>query len=142
MAETYTNDIITMTVEPLGPEEAICILRMLRPGPVTVEMVRSNNALYLEHGRAKNRVIIDGFNVRFMNRAARLEANDPRMKAVTLCMALLVKTPASAAVANFFLHVVKPPYPLRLFDDEAKARSWLVSQPQPGTVIDDAVVDR
>jgi hypothetical protein len=40
-------------------------------------------------------------------------------------VALVVATPLSRMMGNFFLTVSKPMAPTRLFDDEASALAWL-----------------
>jgi hypothetical protein len=38
---------------------------------------------------------------------------------------LIVDTPLSRTLGTFFLRVNKPPFPVRLFDNEASAVAWL-----------------
>jgi hypothetical protein len=40
-------------------------------------------------------------------------------------MAVLIKSPISRVVGNFFLGINKPAVPTRLFDNEADALEWL-----------------
>jgi hypothetical protein len=40
-------------------------------------------------------------------------------------IALVVKTPLSRMIGNLFLTVSRPPFPVRLFDNEASALVWL-----------------
>ena len=40
-------------------------------------------------------------------------------------VALVVSTPLSRVVGNLFLSVSRPPFPVRLFDNEASALTWL-----------------
>jgi hypothetical protein len=40
-------------------------------------------------------------------------------------VALVVSTPLSRVVGNLFLTVMRPPFPVRLFDNEASALTWL-----------------
>jgi hypothetical protein len=40
-------------------------------------------------------------------------------------VALVAGTPLSRMMANFFLSVNKPPFPTRMFDNEASALAWL-----------------
>lgn len=44
--------------------------------------------------------------------------------------ALLVGSPLSRALGNFFLGLNKPQMPTRLFTDEAEALAWLRSSPR------------
>lgn len=59
---------------------------------------------------------------------ARREVSGPEMLAVVERMALLVGSPATRMTGNFFLRVTRPPYPTRLFSDEAAARRWLLGE--------------
>ena len=57
------------------------------------------------------------------SRLARVEFT--RHDDLVSAVALIVGTPLSRVMGNFFLSVTRPPYPIRLFDDEASALSWL-----------------
>ena len=57
------------------------------------------------------------------SRLARVEFT--RHDDLVSAVALIVGTPLSRVMGNFFLTVSKPPYPVRLFDDEASALAWL-----------------
>jgi hypothetical protein len=56
-------------------------------------------------------------------RAARREL--ARRDDAVSAVALIVDTPLSRVLGNFFLAVNKPLYPTRLFDNEASALAWL-----------------
>lgn len=59
---------------------------------------------------------------------ARKVAAGPRMVAVTTRMALIVGNPVSRLLGNFFLRITSPAFAVRLFDDEAEARTWLLEE--------------
>lgn len=40
-------------------------------------------------------------------------------------MAMLVAAPLQRMLGNIFLRISRPPYPTRIFTDEAKAKAWL-----------------
>jgi hypothetical protein len=40
-------------------------------------------------------------------------------------VALIVGTPLSRMMGNLLLRVTKPPFPIRLYDNEASAVAWL-----------------
>ena len=46
---------------------------------------------------------------------------------VIKAMAVLIDSPLSRVIANFFTRVSKPPYPTRVFTDEAEALAWLAT---------------
>ena len=39
--------------------------------------------------------------------------------------AMIASTPLSKMIANLYLHLKKPPYPAKIFTDEAEAKEWL-----------------
>ena len=57
------------------------------------------------------------------SRPARLEFT--HREDLVSAVALVVGTPLSRIMGNFYLGVSRPPYPVRLFDDEASALAWL-----------------
>lgn len=50
----------------------------------------------------------------------------PEHLRVYSAVALLVNSPLSRVIANFFVGLNRPPKPTRLFDDRAKAVAWLL----------------
>ena len=57
------------------------------------------------------------------SRPARIEFT--RHDDLVSAVGLIVGTPLSRVMGNFFVSVTRPPYPMRLFDDEASALAWL-----------------
>lgn len=60
-----------------------------------------------------------------ITRDARRELTGPRLTAIIRGLAVLVGSPTTRVIGSFFLRVQSPSYPVRIFDDEAKARAWL-----------------
>jgi hypothetical protein len=58
-----------------------------------------------------------------IDRSARVEM--ARRSDVLSAVALIVGTPLSRMMGNFYVNVNKPKAPTRLFDDEASAIAWL-----------------
>jgi hypothetical protein len=73
----------------------------------------------------KRLTIADVRGLRSATREARELAGGANVVAITLRMALIVKSPVSRVLGNFFMTVTNPKYPTRVFTDEAAARSWL-----------------
>ncbi len=69
--------------------------------------------------------LVDTRGLRSADRAARALAAGERVTAVVSRMALLVGGPLSAVIANFFVRVTGPTYPIRVFSDEERALAWL-----------------
>lgn len=57
--------------------------------------------------------------------AARSAVASEEMSRVISRMALLVQSPATRMMGNFFLRVSQPPFLTRMFTDEQAARRWL-----------------
>lgn len=71
----------------------------------------------------KSPLLVDTRDLGWQDRAARMEF--VRRGELVSAVALLVSTPLSRMMGNFFLAVSKPMAPTRLFDDEAAAVAWL-----------------
>jgi hypothetical protein len=76
-------------------------------------------------------VLIDATRLRSMSRAAQEVTVDRRLIGRSACVAILTASPVSVVVANFFLIFARPPYPAKLFSDEAKARAWCLEVGRP-----------
>lgn len=60
-----------------------------------------------------------------VSREARIFAASEEACEITSAAALLVGSPVSRVIGNFFLGINRPPYPTRLFTSEAEAIKWL-----------------
>jgi hypothetical protein len=66
--------------------------------------------------------------VRSQSRAARDYFAGPEAEKATLAVALLIGSPVSRVLANFFLRLRPQRIPTALFTDEAAAIAWLLEQ--------------
>jgi hypothetical protein len=73
-------------------------------------------------------VLVDARRVRSMTREAQEISAAPDVRPFTARLAVLVGSPVSVVLGNFFMVIVRPPYPTRLFRDEARARAWLLDR--------------
>lgn len=76
----------------------------------------------------KNRkfpLLIDSRNIKYMSREARKYFSTNGRDTKINCFAVLVKSPISRVIGNFFMGLNKPEVPARLFDSEADAVTWL-----------------
>ncbi|HUX71946.1 MAG TPA: hypothetical protein VMV41_15615 [Cellulomonadaceae bacterium] len=76
----------------------------------------------LTNGR-RSPLLVDTHDAGPQDRPARIEF--ARRGDLMSAVALIVSTPLSRMMGNFFLTVSKPMAPTRLFDDEASAVAWL-----------------
>lgn len=74
-------------------------------------------------GGRRSPLLVDARGIGSMDRPARREF--VRRGDLVSAVALVVDTPLSRMMANFFLTVSKPVAPTRLFDDEVYALGWL-----------------
>lgn len=79
--------------------------------------------------RKRTLVFVDSRGVRWQSREAREYFVSPEAARVTFAIALLVGSPVSRVLGNFFMRFEKHVFPTALFDDEDKAIRWLLEQP-------------
>ncbi len=75
--------------------------------------------------KEKTRVLIDMGNVSEISKEARDYFANERTAAVQRATALLIRSPVSRVIGNFFMGLNKPICPTRLFTDDQKAIEWL-----------------
>jgi hypothetical protein len=76
-------------------------------------------------GGRKRPVLVDLRRLKSMNREARAYFAGPVTARVESAAALLVGSPLTRAIGNFFLGLNKPCFPTRLFTSEGEALAWL-----------------
>lgn len=73
-------------------------------------------------------VLVDSRGVKSQSRAAREYFVGPEAVKVSSAVAILVGSPVSRMVGNFFLRTATHPSPTQLFSEESDAVSWLLAQ--------------
>jgi hypothetical protein len=76
-------------------------------------------------GHVRRPVLVDMRRIQSESREARAYFGSADVARYFSAVALLVSSPLSRMIANFFLRVSSHPLPTRLFDDERSAREWL-----------------
>jgi hypothetical protein len=71
-------------------------------------------------------VLVDLRPIRSMDKASRDYSASADHLEIMSAVALVVGGPLSRAIGNFFLGLNIPPFPVKLFSDETKAREWLM----------------
>lgn len=69
-------------------------------------------------------LLVDTRKIRSMSREARTLYARPQTAEITAAVALLIESPFSAAMGNFYLQINKPVVPTRMFVSEAEAFQW------------------
>ncbi len=93
---------------------------------VEIEHTKENTAVFKKLANGKKvPIIIDVRGVRSITREARGTASSPDAVNIAKAIALLVGSPVSRVIGNFYMGLNKPPYPVKLFSSEKKAIAWL-----------------
>jgi len=72
-------------------------------------------------------VLVDITEVKSMTRECRVYFAGPETAKVEAAAALLIRSPLTKAIGNFFMGLNKPLFPTRLFTSESEAIGWLSS---------------
>ena len=117
---------ITETAETVLGDDGIVRVHM-RPGTTeTLTTARENiEALASICGDKKHPLLIDMTGTRGANQDARRHYSSESVTERVSAAAMLVPTPVSKVLGNFFLGLNKPRHALRLFTSEADAIEWL-----------------
>lgn len=78
-------------------------------------------------GRQRRPVLVDLRGIRSQSRGARLYFASPAVAERLAAVGLLIASPVSKVLGNFFLRLQKQPVPTELFHDEEAAVDWLLA---------------
>jgi hypothetical protein len=109
-------------------EEGIAITRVKDDADVTITEAKANTStiIRLTGGRACP-ILVDTRRIRSISNEAREHfAMRGRMAHVN-SIALLISSPVSRIIGNFYISLNRPSVPTRLFTDEEAALNWLRS---------------
>jgi hypothetical protein len=73
-------------------------------------------------------VLVDARGTVSVSRKALEQAANNPVNDQTAATALLVESPVSTLIGNFFIRFARPPYPARVFRDRDEARRWLLEK--------------
>ena len=90
-----------------------------------VENVDAQERLRDTVKREKTRVLIDMTSVTEISKEARDYFANERTASIQRATALLIGSPVSRVIGNFFMGLNRPVSPTRLFSDPQKAIQWL-----------------
>jgi hypothetical protein len=106
----------------------IIIGRFRAGAEVGLEDARENVALCLRMNAGRKRpLLVDLRAVKSQSAEARGYLAGPEGTEVCTAVGLLIGSPLSRVVGNFYLGMNKPPVPTRLFTSEEEAQTWLRS---------------
>lgn len=106
----------------------IVVGQFLENAEVTGDDARENLAVIaqLTHG-GRLPVLVDLRAIRSQSAEARAVFAGPAATRVTIAVALLIDSPVSRVLGNFYLGFNKPQTPSRLFTSVSSAREWLAT---------------
>ena len=107
----------------LRPDGIVQLVWVLRAAMVLEDAIAATEAMAQLTGGRRCPLLVDAHDAGPQDRSARSEF--ARRGDLVSAVALIVGTPLSRLMGNFFLSVSKPVAPTRLFDDEASALAWL-----------------
>jgi hypothetical protein len=109
----------------LGEDGIVRIIHI--PGAeVTLENAKETMAAYLKVYKGKRRaLLVDTKTMKSIAREARKYYAGPEAAKVASAVALIVATPVSRVLGNFYIGLSNPHLPSRLFSSEDEALEWL-----------------
>ena len=98
-----------------------------KPGAIVnlKEAVENSIAVDSFYNGKKFPILVDARQVKSMAKEARAHFSTNGRKTNINSMAIMVKSPLSRVIGNFFMGLNRPNVPARLFDNEAEAVEWL-----------------
>ena len=120
-----TEEIIRAARLWLGDDGIVRII--WGPGAeVTLEDARESMAAYLKINEGRKRpLLVDTKTMKSLARGARQFYAGEEAAQVASAVALIVDTPVSKVLGNFYLGISNPLLPTRLFTSEDEALQWL-----------------
>jgi hypothetical protein len=125
-AKMENEVIITRTAKVRLGEDGIFRVIVLPKVEMTLADAKESIATVLKISKGKKLpLLVDSRNIKSMEREARVYyAGEEGRKSVSAC-ALLIGSPVSRVIGNFFMGLNKPLVPTRLFTSETEAIEWL-----------------
>lgn len=121
------NEVIeTRTAEIWLDQDGIIHYKVLPGVEVTIDDTREY--VKIQSGLTKNKKVLnltDLREVKSITREARVYLSGEEAVRITAACALVIGSPVSKVIGNFFLGINKPHYPIKIFTIEEKAAEWL-----------------
>ena len=107
-------------------EDGIC-RTVAKPGAEITITSASENSLIINAFQSAKKfpLLVDSRNIKSITREARSHFSTNGRETKINCIALMVKSPLSRVIGNFFLGLNKPSVPSRLFEEESDAINWV-----------------
>jgi hypothetical protein len=123
------KDIETKAFVTYLNEDGIAITRVKQDAEITITEAKANtNAVIKLTGGRTCPILVDTRRIKSISNEAREHFAMRGRIAHVNSIALLIQSPVSRIIGNFYISLNKPAVPTRLFTDEAAALLWLKSQ--------------
>lgn len=122
---------------PKNAIENTCFHSWLRPDGIVCTKVKHGSEVKLAHAVENTATVtkilegitapllIDSRGIKSMEQEARNHFTTKNRKTHTTAFAILIESPLSKVIGNFFIGINKPAVPTKLFVDEKEAIKWL-----------------
>ncbi|MBA3682525.1 MAG: STAS/SEC14 domain-containing protein [Bacteroidetes bacterium] len=112
-------------------DDGICRTKAKPLAEITLKEAMENSLAVTNMFKDKKfPLLVDARSVKSMEKEARKYFSTNGRATRINSMAIMVKSPLSRVIGNFFMGLNKPLIPARLFDDENMAVEWLKKQVQ------------
>lgn len=116
----FENEVFITAMDPSG----ICITRVKANSFITISHAKENTQHIKSYGEAMP-LLVDSRNINSITKEARdhfaMRGRSPGVTAI----AILIASPVSRLIGNFYMGLNKPVVPTKLFTEEDKAMRWL-----------------
>jgi hypothetical protein len=107
-------------------EDGICRTKTKPQSEITLkEAIENSNVVTSLYKDKKFPLLVDARDIKSMAKEARRHFSTNGRATKINAMGIMVSSPLSRIVGNFFMGLNKPQIPARLFDDELEAIDWL-----------------
>ncbi len=107
-------------------QDGICRTKTKPQAEIDIDHAKENSvAVNSFYNSKKYPLMVDSRNVKRISAEARKHFSTNGRDTCINSMAIIVKSPLSRVVGNFFMGLNKPPLPARLFEKEEDAVKWL-----------------
>lgn len=108
-------------------EDGICRTKVKEGSDISLEDAMENTVVVTSFFKDKKfPIMIDARGIKSMSREARNHFSARGRDSKTNSFGIIVKSPISRVVGNFFLGISKPSVPTKLFENEEEAKQWLM----------------
>lgn len=109
-------------------EDGICRTKVKEGAEIVLEDAVENTVVVTSFYKDKKfPIMIDARGIKSMSREARNHFSTRGRDSKTNAFGIIIKSPISRVVGNFFLGISKPSVPTKLFENEEDAKTWLQS---------------